>query len=181
MVAYTYMLIMNNNIGSNKKIAKNTIALYIRMIIILVITLYTSRVVLKTLGISDYGIYNIVGGIIVLFSFINNALANATQRFLNFEIGENNNNALLDVFNSSLYAHLFIIIGIFILGETIGLWFVNSQLNIPVKRKDAAILTYQISIITFCINVWIVPFDSAILADDTSLQYVEKTSVAKTQ
>ena len=172
---------MNNNIGSNKKIAKNTIALYIRMIIILVITLYTSRVVLKTLGISDYGIYNIVGGIIVLFSFINNALANATQRFLNFEIGENNNNALLDVFNSSLYAHLFIIIGIFILGETIGLWFVNSQLNIPVKRKDAAILTYQISIITFCINVWIVPFDSAILADDTSLQYVEKTSVAKTQ
>lgn len=151
---------------SNKRIVKNTIFLYIRMLLILIISLYTSRVVLNTLGVEDYGIYNIVGGIIVLFSFLNSSLASATQRFLNFELGRNDISKVKNVFSASLQAHILITFIILVLCESIGLWIVNTQLNLPIGRMNAAIWTYHLSIITFCISIIRIPFNAAIIASE---------------
>ena len=104
---------------NNKRIAKNTLVLYLRMFFTMLVQLYTSRVVLHALGFIDYGIYNVVGGVIILFSFINNAMATATQRFLTFELGKNDIEHLKKVFNTSIYISASLSIVIFILGETI--------------------------------------------------------------
>lgn len=156
---------------NNKRIAKNTLALYVRMFLLLLITLYTSRVVLKVLGVTDYGIYNIVGGVIVFFSFINSALAGATQRFLNYELGKNDSGKLKSVFNASLYVHLIVVVIIVVLGETVGLWFVYTQLNIPPERFHAGLAVYHLSIVTFCINVLRAPFNAAIIANEKMTYY----------
>lgn len=156
---------------NNKRIAKNTLALYVRMFLLLLITLYTSRVVLKVLGVTDYGIYNIVGGVIVFFSFINSALAGATQRFLNYELGKNDSGKLKSVFNASLYVHLIVVVIIVVLGETVGLWFVYTQLNIPPERFHAGLVVYHLSIVTFCINVLRAPFNAAIIANEKMTYY----------
>ena len=105
--------------------------LYIRMLLSMVVSLYTSRVVLNTLGVEDYGIYNVVGGVVVLFSFLNNAMASATQRFLNFELGRQNLLEVKRVFSMSMTAHIFIALFVLLLSETIGLWFFSTQLNLP--------------------------------------------------
>jgi len=149
---------------NNKRIAKNTMALYVRMFLVMAITLYTSRIVLKTLGIEDYGIYNVVGGVVVLFSFLNSALANATQRFLNFEMGTGNEDKLRTVFSCSMMAHYSIVLFLFILCETVGLWFVNHKLNIPEGREYAAFWAYQCSVLIFCIKILCVPFRASIIA-----------------
>lgn len=162
--------------SDNKRIAKNTLALYVRMAVILLITLYTSRVVLNTLGASDYGIYNIVGGIVVLFSFINTALASSTQRFLNFELGRGDLTKLKEVFNASLHVHILIIITIAVLAETIGLWFVCEKLSIPDGRMSAAIWVYHLSVITFCVNVFRAPFNAAIIAKE-KMQFYAYVSI----
>ena len=156
---------------NNKRIAKNTLALYVRMLLLLLITLYTSRVVLKVLGVTDYGIYNIVGGVIVFFSFINSALAGATQRFLNYELGRDNKKKIKSVFNASLYVHIIVILIIVVLGETVGLWFVYTQLNIPSERFHAGLTVYHLSIVTFCINVLRAPFNAAIIANEKMTYY----------
>lgn len=152
------------NSENNKRIAKNTLLLYFRMFLIMGVTLYTSRVVLSTLGVKDFGIYNIVGGIVVLFSFLNTAMTSATQRFLNFEMGRGGNDDVSRVFSMSMTAHLSIVVFIIILSETIGLWFLNSQLNIPAERINAANWVYQFTILTFCIQIIRVPYNASIIA-----------------
>ena len=109
--------------ANNKRIAKNTMILYIRMFFILLISLYTSRVVLDTLGAEDYGIYNVVGGIIVMFGFINNAMSSATSRFITIAIGNNDAELITKVFSSSILIHIIIALIVVLLGETVGLWF----------------------------------------------------------
>lgn len=149
---------------SNKRIAKNTIILYIRMFFMLAVGLYTSRVVLHVLGASDYGIYNIIGGVVVLFSFINNALISATQRFLNFNLGKKDITAVHHVFCMSMNAYFILSLLFIVLAETIGLWFVNTQLNIPEDRHNAALWVYQFSVLTFIVNLLRIPYNATIIA-----------------
>ena len=138
--------------------------MYLRMLVMTIISFYTSRIVLEALGVEDFGIYNIVGGIVVLFSFLNNAMANATQRFISFELGKDDTNGITAVFQMSINCHIIISIVLFILSETIGLWFVNTYLNIPPERFFAANIVYQFSILTFIINIIRVPFYSVIIS-----------------
>lgn len=153
-----------SNTSNNKRIAKNTILLYFRMLLTMSVTLYTSMVVLKTLGVDDFGIYNIVGGVVVLFSFLNNAMSTATQRFLNFEMGKGAEGNVNRMFSMSMTAHISIALIVVILSETIGLWFLNTQLNIPADRMNAANWVYQFTILTFCIQIIRVPYNASIIA-----------------
>lgn len=157
---------MYDQSSNNKRIAKNTLLLYFRMFIMTVVGLYTSRVVLQTLGVSDYGIYNVVGGIISMMTFLNSAMVAASQRFLSYELGRDDYNRLSRVFCTSINIHATICIIALILAETVGLWFVNVKLNIPEGRMTAANWVYQASIITFIINVMSVPYNSAIVAHE---------------
>ena len=152
---------MNPN---NKRIAKNTVFLYIRQMLVMAVQLYTSRVVLNALGVENYGIYNIVGGVVVLFSFINNSLSSATQRFLNFELGKGNVDRLGRVFSMSLTIHICVAFIVVVLAETIGLWFLNTQMNIPWERIGAANWVYQFSILVICINFIQVPYHASVVA-----------------
>lgn len=149
---------------NNKRIAKNTLFLYFRMLITMAVTLYTSRVVLNTLGIVDYGIYNVVGGVVTMFSFLNGAMASSTQRYLTFELGKGDTVRLNQVFNASLRIHLGISLGILILGETIGLWFLNTQMNIPAARMNAAQCVYQLSILASMVTILSIPYNAVIIA-----------------
>lgn len=155
---------MSDILSSNSIIAKNTLFLYLRMFIIMAVGLYTSRVVLQTLGIEDYGLYNIIGGIVVLFSFISNALKNATQRFLSYEIGKRSRADVQKIFNLSLQCHMIICVVLLLLAETIGLWFCSTQLNVPESRENVVAYVYQFSVLTFIIQVMQVPFYSAIIS-----------------
>jgi len=128
------------------------------------ISLFTSRIILKVLGIEDYGIYSIVGSVVVLFSFLNNAMSGATQRFLNFELGRGNLEEIKRVFSMSMTAHISIALIVIVLSETIGLWFLNSRLNIPLERMGAANWVYQFSIFTFCVNIIRIPYNASIIA-----------------
>ena len=159
-------MISTDTINNNKRIAKNTLLLYFRMFIIIVVSLYTSRVVLNKLGISDYGIYNLVGGIVTMLSFLNSAMVAASQRFISYELGLNDIRRLKNVFSTSVNIHIFIALIAFVLAETIGLWFVNTQLNIETERMVAANWVYQCSILTFMINVISVPYNSCIVAHE---------------
>lgn len=153
----------------NKRIAKNTLLLYLRMFLLMGISLYTSRIVLETLGVEDFGVYNIVGSIIVLFSFINNALTAATRRFINFNLGKNNPQESAKAFSASLTIHFIICIILIIISESIGLWFLNTQLNIPENRMYAANWVYQFSILSACIGIVGAPYESTIVAYEKCL------------
>lgn len=151
---------------NNARIAKNTGLLYIRMLLTMFVALYTSRVVLNTLGVEDFGIYNVVGGVVVMFSFLNSAMVSATQRFFSFELGRNDYGQLRKVFSVSVNIHILIAILIFVLAETVGLWFLNAQMVIPVNRIEAANWVYQCSILAFMVTVIQVPFNAAIIAHE---------------
>lgn len=157
---------MNSNIVNNKRIAKNTLFLYLRTILIMVISLYTSRVILKTLGEIDYGIYNVVGGIVVFLSFLNTSMASATQRFLNVAMGKNDNEEIKKVFSNALIIHFFIAIGVLLLVETFGIWFLNTKMNIPSNRLLAANYVLQFSIATMVMTIISVPYNSLIIANE---------------
>ena len=120
--------------------------LYFRMIMTMVVGLYTSRVVLDVLGFADYGIYNVVGGIIVMFSFFNNAMGASTGRYITTAIGENNLERLKKIFSHTVIIHFLISVLVLILAETIGLWFLNTKLEIPADRIFAANCVYQFSV-----------------------------------
>ena len=156
---------MANNTG-NKKIAKNTLMLYIRMFFTMAVSLYTSRVVLSTLGVSDYGIYNVVGGVVAMFTFINSSMVNATQRFITFELGQGNKDRLHTVFCTSLNIHAIISIIIVLLVETVGLWFLYNKMQIPDGRINAAFWTLQCSILATVVNVMSVPYNASIVAHE---------------
>ena len=152
--------------NNNKRVAKNTLFLYFRMILIMLVTLYTSRVILAQLGIKDYGIYNVVGGVVTMFAFLNNCMASSTQRFMTFELGCGNIQQLKKVFAASLNIHMTIAVVIVLLAETIGLWFVNSKLVIPTDRLVAANWVYQFAILSFCVNIIQVPYNAVLIAHE---------------
>ncbi len=152
------------NTTNNKRIAKNTFILYIRMFFTMGVSLYTSRVVLNILGIVDYGVYSIVGGIVTLFSFFNGAMTSATQRFLAFDIGKNDLGQLKKTFNATLNIHIAISVLVLVLAETIGLWFINHKLNLPLDRIVAVNWVYQFSVFTFLLGIIQVPYDALIIA-----------------
>lgn len=136
------------------------------MLLIMAVSLYTSRIVLNTLGVEDFGIYNVVGGFVTMFGFLNSAMASATQRFLSFEIGRKDIIQLRNVFSMSVNIHFIIAFAIFIFAETIGLWFVNTQLTIPAERMPAANWVYQFSIFALMVNMVSVPYNAMIIAHE---------------
>lgn len=149
---------------STSRIAKNTLFLYFRQILIMLVSLYTVRVVLNVLGAEDYGIYNVVAGVVVLFSFVNNAMASSVQRYLTFFIGKNDAEKTQDVFSKSLVIHILICLILILLAETVGVWFLNTKLNIPAERSAAAFWCYQAAVITTLINIIRVPYNAVIIA-----------------
>ena len=151
--------------------------MYIRMAVMLIITLYTARIVFNALGINDYGIYNVVGSIIVMFSFINSGLSNATKRYITAEIATGTDESRRKVFNSAIIAHILIAFIILIIAETVGLWLVNYLLNIPPERLTAANWVYQFSIATALLGIMQSPFTSAILAYERMSIYAYLTIV----
>jgi len=156
----------NSNAENNKRIAKNTLFLYFRSILTLGVGLYTSREVLAQLGVSDFGVYNVVGGVIVLFSFIQSAMNSATSRFFTFDLGKGDFEQLKKTFSLSIVIHIFTALLILILGETIGLWFLNTQLVIPEERMGAANFVYQFSVLSACVGILQVPYMVAITAHE---------------
>ena len=130
----------------------------------MLVSLYTSRVVLSTLGVEDYGIYNVVSGFVTMFGFLNNSMSRATQRFLTFEIGRENYTQLRNVFSMSLNIHYFIAFVVFLFAELIGMWFFNNQLNVPSDRMYAARWVYQLSILSLMVNIISVPYNAMIIA-----------------
>lgn len=150
--------------SNNKRIAQNTLFLYFRMFLVMGVSLYTSRVILKTLGMEDYGIYNVVGGIVTMFSFLNGSLGAATSRYITFELGRKDYAQMNKVFNVALVIHIFIALIIILLAETIGLWFFYNKMTIPAERVDAAFWVYQISILTCFFSLTQVPYNATIIA-----------------
>ncbi|MDE7088501.1 MAG: lipopolysaccharide biosynthesis protein, partial [Prevotella sp.] len=151
---------------ATKRIAKNTVMLYIRMFLIMGMTLYTSRIVLAALGVVDFGIYNVVSGFVVMLSFLNGAMAQSTQRFMAYEIGQNNRERLKTTFKTAFTIHLIIALIIILLAETIGLWFLNCVMNIPADQMYAANWVYQCSILSFTISIIQVPYNACIIAHE---------------
>ncbi|MDD2425871.1 MAG: lipopolysaccharide biosynthesis protein [Bacteroidales bacterium] len=147
-------------------IAKNTGMLYIRMLFTMLISLYTSKVVLATIGIEDYGIYNVVGGVVTMFSFLSNAMLSGTQRFLSFELGRDDMVQLKKVFGMSVNIHVIIAVIVLIVAETVSLWFVNTQLTIPGERISAANWVYQFSVLSFVLVIVSVPYTATIVAHE---------------
>ncbi len=156
----------SNSIGNTKRIAKNTILLYLRMFFIMAITLYTSRVVLNALGVEDFGIYNVVGGAVAMLGFFSTSLSTSTQRFLNYEMGLQNSGSLKKVFSNALNVHFIIGAISLIAFETIGLWFVCNKLNVSAEQINAAIFVYHFSVLSFFTNVITTPYTSAIIASE---------------
>lgn len=155
-----------SELSSNKRIAKNTLFLYFRSIIILVVTLYTSRVVLDVLGVEDYGVYNLVGGFVAMFSMISSTLASASQRFITYAMGENSEKKVNTVFSTSVSLHIIIAFISVVLLEVLGIYFINNHLNIPDGRTDAAIWVLHFSILALFFNIVSVPFNALIVAHE---------------
>lgn len=152
--------------SSNKRLAKNTIALYFRTAMVMFISLYISRVLLKTLGVEDYGIYNVVGSIVILFSFLNTSMSQAIQRFLNFCLGKEDVKNANRIFNLSLITQFSIVFILLVLCETLGIWLLNNYLNIPIERMYAAKWAYQMSVLTLCIHMMTTPYNAAVIAHE---------------
>lgn len=152
--------------SSNRRIAKNTVALYLRMFLTMIVGFYTSRVVLNTLGVQDYGIYGVVGGVIAMMGFLNAAMAGATSRFLTFELGRGDSARLARTFSSALIIHMGIALVVMVLGETVGLWFLCNKLVIPPGRMEAAHWVYQLSILSSMIGITQAPYDASIISHE---------------
>lgn len=156
--------------ADNKRIAKNTIFLYFRMIIIMAVSFYTSRVVLDKLGVNDYGLFNAVAGVVGMLAFLNNTLAKGTSRFLTFELGNGNMDKLKRTFSTAFFSHIMLMIIMLVVLETAGIWFLNHKLVIPEDRLWAAHWVYQFSLVSMCISMVQVPYTSSILShEDMSL------------
>ena len=162
---------MKESLSNDKRIAKNTVFLYIRMLFSLVVGLYTSRVVLQTLGASDYGIYNVVGGFVSMFLFINATMTIGTERFLAYELGKGDLSKISNVFSNAIYVHAIIALLFVCLAETLGLWFVSYKMQIPVGRNDAALWVFHFSVFTAVLQVLQVPFNASIVAHEKMKAY----------
>ncbi|MFM5191698.1 MATE family efflux transporter [Aeromonas media] len=155
-----------DNKKKHSRIVKNSLFLYFRMILTLAVTLYTSRVVLNVLGVEDFGIYNVVGGVVTMMAFLSGAMSSATQRFLSFELGKGDKNQLANVFKMSVNIHVLIIFIVVFLGETAGLWFINTKLTIPAERILVANWVYHCALFSFCCSILSVPYNALIIANE---------------
>lgn len=161
----------HNSISGNKAIAKNSFYLYVRMIILMLVSLITARVVLKALGVEDYGIYSAVGGVVTSFTFLSQTLVSASQRFFSYCLGLNNKGELNKSYNAIIISYCVIVIIIVILLETVGLWFVSNKMTIPVERMGQALYIYHFSIITFIFTLFTNPFNALIIAHEDMKVY----------
>lgn len=150
----------------NKRLAKNTIALYFRTAIVMAVSLYVSRILLQVLGVNDFGIYNVVGSIVVLFSFLNAAMTAASQRFITYTLPHNDIEESRNVFSASLTIQVLLAVALILLVEIFGIWFLNNRLNIPHDRLQAANIAFQFSIATFCVHMLRVPYESTVIANE---------------
>lgn len=155
-----------SNSANSKRIAKNTLVLYVRMLFLMVISLYTSRVILEALGVEDFGVYNVVGGFVALFAILSKSLSTAASRFLNFTMGCGDKERLLNVFSTTFFIHATLAVLIVILAELVGMWFVNEKMVISPERLEAANWVFQFSALTFCLNLITVPYHAAIIAHE---------------
>lgn len=151
---------------NTKRIAKNTLMLYVRMLFSMLVSLYTSRVVLNTLGVEDFGIYNVVGGFVGMFSIVSASLSSSVSRFITFELGRGDLEKLKKVFSTSLSIQIVLCLVIFVLLETIGLWFLNTHLTIPAERLIAARYVFQFSVVAFMVGLLYVPYNACIIAHE---------------
>ena len=149
---------------ANKRLAKNTLYLYIRMLFLMIVSLYTSRVTLQVLGVEDFGTYNIVGGVVVLFSFLSRALVSACNRYFSVAVGKSDVEEMQKLFSTSLVAHLFLALFVALVLETGGLWFVVNKLNVEEGREFATVIIYHIAVISVCLNILRIPFHASIIA-----------------
>ena len=157
--------------SSNRRIAKNTLALYVRMFLTMIVGLYTSRVVLATLGVEDYGVYGVVGGITSMLGFLNASMSGATSRFLTFELGRGDKKRLEKTFSSAMIVHMGIAAVVLVLAETVGLWFLCNKLVIPPERMTAAHWVYQLSILSSMLAITQVPYNATIIAHENMNVY----------
>lgn len=156
----------NQTSDNNKRIAKNTLLLYFRMLFMMVVSLYTSRVILNALGVEDFGIYNVVGGVVAMFTVISGSLSAAISRFITYELGKGDQSKLNRIFSASVTIQLLLSLIIVVLIESVGVWFLNTKMTIPMERMTAANWILQFSIITFVINLISVPYNAAIIAHE---------------
>ena len=157
---------MSDNTNNNKRIAKNTLLLYFRMMFLMLISLYTSRVILHALGVTDYGIYNVVGGFVSMFALISAALTSACSRFLNYEMGKGDIERQKVVFSTALSIQWGLAIIVAVLAEVIGVWYVNNIMVLPPDRLEAANWCFQFSVFNFCMNLITVPYNASIVAHE---------------
>lgn len=153
-------------VSDNRRIINNTLALYVRQIITVIISLYTSRVVLQVLGVDNYGIYNLVGGVVVLFTVLSASMNGATSRFLAYELGKGDKKRLEDTFSTAFIVHCILALVIFVLSETVGLWFLTYKLVIPPERMFAAHVVFQLSVLSTMISITQVPYNSLVIAHE---------------
>lgn len=157
---------MQSTQQNNKRIAKNTLLLYVRMFFMMAVSLYTSRVVLNALGVEDFGIYNVVGGVVAMFSMLSGSLSAAISRFITYELGKGNQEKLTSIFSSAVTIQLGLGLVILLVAEAVGVWFLNVKMNIPEERIVAANWVFQLSILTFIINLVSIPYNAAIIAHE---------------
>ena len=156
----------DTTLSNNRRIAKNTLMLYVRMLFSMVVSLYTSRVVLNTLGVEDYGIYNVVGGLVAMFSLVSNSLSASAGRFLTFELGRGDMRRLKEIFSTSLLIQITLVLVVLVLVETLGVWFLNTRMTIPAERLYAANWVFQASLLSFIISLLSVPYNASIIAHE---------------
>ena len=156
----------NQTSDNNKRIAKNTLLLYVRMLFTMAVSLFTSRVILNTLGVEDYGINNVVGGIVTMFSVLSGSLSSSISRFITFELGKGNIERLKTIFSTGVNIQLGMSVLIIIIAEAFGIWFLNAKMNIPADRMVAANWVFQCAILTFVLNLLSVPYNAAIIAHE---------------
>jgi len=152
--------------SNHKRILRNTGMLYIRMLLAMVVGLYTTRVLLNVLGVDDFGIYFVVAGFVALLGFMQGAMTTATQRYFAFDLGQNNGHNLRSLFNTSLQVHALLVICIVLIAETAGYWFVSNRLTIPEGRLDAALLAYHLSVASSAVTVMTVPLTAMLMANE---------------
>ena len=152
--------------ADSHRILRNTGALYVRMLLVMAVSLYISRVVLAALGVDDYGIYNVVGGIVVFFSFLTGALSLSIQRFLAADLGRGDLQAARRTFSVSLQVHAVLAVVLLLAAETLGVWFLTTQLNIPAGRMAAAGRVFQFTLLSFVAKLFVVPFNAAVIAHE---------------
>ena len=157
---------MSSTAENNKRIAKNTLLLYVRMLFMMIVSLYTSRVVLNALGVEDYGLYNVIGGVVVMFNLLSGSLSAAISRFITYELGKGDKQKLNLIFSSAMTIQIILILIIVLLAETIGLWFLNTQMNIAEQRMEASNWVFQFSLLAFIINLISIPYNAVIIAHE---------------